>query len=554
MSTPAETRTDFIRDIVIADNASGRHGGRVATRFPPEPNGYLHIGHAKSICLNFGVAREFGGTCNLRFDDTNPVTEDVEYVDSIQEDVRWLGFEWDNRLFASDYFERLYECAEQLIRDGRAYVDSQTADEIRESRGTLTRQGLESPHRGRSAVENLDLFRRMRAGDFADGTHVLRAKIDMASPNINMRDPVLYRIKHAHHHNTGDAWCIYPMYDYAHPLSDAFERITHSLCTLEFEDHRPLYDWLIDSLPLPGRPQQIEFARLNLTYVVLSKRKLIQLVDEKHVDGWDDPRLPTLVAARRRGYTPEGFRLFAERIGVSKSDAWIDYGVLEECMREHLNEVAPRRTAVLDPLRLIIDNYPETAQEECFAPNHPQRPELGKRAVPFSRELWIEREDFMETPVKGYFRLYPGNRVRLRYGFVVECTSCDKDASGNVSAVRCTYIADSKSGTPGADGYKVKGNIHWVSARHAYRCEVRLYDRLFRVPQPGAGERDFLLDLNPDAKRVISAQLEPSLGDAGPEERFQFERHGYFVADRVESKPGAPVFNRAVTLKDAWKK
>ena len=577
--------TNFIRNVIDADLAAGKYaartwGGRpglapthagapadpakIRTRFPPEPNGYLHFGHAKSICLNFGLARDYGGVCHMRFDDTNPEKEEQEYVDSILDAVHWLGFGWsahgtEHLYHASDYFDAMYQAAQYLVSSGHAYVDEQSAGELRATRGTLTEHGQNSPWRDRPPAESLARLREMRDGVHADGSMVLRAKIDMTSPNINLRDPAIYRIKKATHHRTGDKWCIYPMYTYAHPIEDALEQITHSICTLEFEDQRPFYDWLLRRLAEGGLlarplPQQIEFARLNLSYVVLSKRKLIQLVEEKHVDGWDDPRLPTLVAARRRGYTPEGFRLFAERIGVSKSDAWIDYGVLEECMREHLNEVAPRRTAVLDPLRLIIDNYPETAQEECFAPNHPQRPELGKRAVPFSRELWIEREDFMETPVKGYFRLYPGNRVRLRYGFVVECTSCDKDASGNVSAVRCTYIADSKSGTPGADGYKVKGNIHWVSARHAYRCEVRLYDRLFRVPQPGAGERDFLLDLNPDAKRVISAQLEPSLGDAGPEERFQFERHGYFVADRVESKPGAPVFNRAVTLKDAWKK
>jgi glutaminyl-tRNA synthetase len=399
----------------------------------------------------------------------------------------------------------------------------------------------------------------MRAGRHADSSMVLRAKIDMASPNINLRDPAIYRIRKAAHHRTGDNWCIYPMYTYAHPIEDALERITHSICTLEFEDQRPFYDWLLERLAEGGLlarplPQQLEFARLNLSYAVLSKRKLIQLVAEGHVDGWGDPRLPTLVGARRRGYTPEGFRLFAERIGVSKSDSWIDYGVLEECMREHLNEIAPRRIAVLDPLKLIIDNYAEGAEEECLAPNHPQKAELGKRPVPFSRELWIEREDFMEAPAKGFFRLFPGNKVRLRYGFVIECTGCDKDASGKVTAVHCNYHADSKSGTPGSDTYKVKGNIHWLSAKHAYQNEVRLYDRLFKSPHPGAGDRDFLLDINPDAKKIITAQLEPALKEAKPEERFQFERHGYFVADRVDSKPGAPVFNRAVTLKDAWQK
>jgi len=577
--------TNFIRNAIDADLASGKyaartwggkpglaamHAGapadpaRIRTRFPPEPNGYLHFGHAKSICLNFGLARDYGGVCHMRFDDTNPEKEEQEYVDSILDAVRWLGFDWsangtEHLYHASDYFDAMYLAAEYLITSGHAYVDEQSAEELRASRGTLTEHGQNSPWRDRPAAESLARLREMRAGKHADGSMVLRAKIDMTSPNINLRDPAIYRIKKATHHRTGDTWCIYPMYAYAHPIEDALEQITHSICTLEFEDQRPFYDWLLERLAEGGLlarplPQQIEFARLNLSYVVLSKRKLIQLVDEKHVDGWDDPRLPTLVAARRRGYTPEGFRLFAERIGVSKSDSWIDYGVLEECMREHLNEVAPRRTAVLDPLKLIIDNYPEGAQEECLAPNHPQKPELGKRPVPFSRELWIEREDFMETPAKGYFRLYPGNKVRLRYGFVVECTGCDKDAAGKVTAVRCNYYADSKSGTPGSDGYKVKGNIHWVSAKHAYPCEVRLYDRLFRVPHPGAGERDFLLDLNPDAKKALSAQLEPALKQAAPEERFQFERHGYFVADRIDSKPGAPVFNRAVTLKDAWQK
>jgi glutaminyl-tRNA synthetase len=549
--------SNFIRNIIDADLAAGKHTA-IRTRFPPEPNGYLHFGHAKSICLNFGLAQDYGGACNLRFDDTNPEKEEQEYVDSIIDAVHWLGWNWgDNQFFASNYFQSMYDFAEKLIEAGHAYVDSQSAEEMRASRGTLTEAGKPSPFRARSVAENFDLFRRMKAGEFPDGAHVLRAKIDMASGNINLRDPAIYRIKHAEHHNTGNTWCIYPMYTYAHPIEDALERITHSICTLEFEDQRPFYDWLLERLAELGcvntpLPQQIEFARLNLTYVVLSKRKLIQLVDEKHVDGWDDPRLPTLVGARRRGYTPEGFRRFAEMIGVSKADSLIDYSVLEGCMRDHLNEVAPRRIAVLDPLRLVIDNYPEGQMEECFAPNHPQQPELGKRSVPFSRELWIEREDFAETPPKGYFRLFPGNKVRLRYGFVVECTGCDKDADGNVVAVHCNYFADSKSGTPGADAYKVKGNIHWVSAQHAYAADVRLYDRLFKVPNPGA-ERDFLADINPDSVNTITAQLEPALKDALPEERFQFERHGYFVADRVDSKPGVPVFNRTVTLKDSWK-
>jgi len=560
MSHDTAPAANFIRNLIDEQNAAGKWGGRVETRFPPEPNGYLHLGHAKSIFLNFGLARDYGGVCHLRFDDTNPEKESQEFVDSIIESVKWLGFDWGQHLyFASNYFDTMYACAEYLIQSGHAYVDSLNADEMRAYRGTLTEAGKDSPYRSRSVEENLDLFRKMRAGEFADGAHVLRAKIDMASPNINLRDPAIYRIKRAHHHNTGDAWCIYPMYTYAHPIEDAIEHITHSICTLEFEDQRPFYDWLLDKLadgsfftrPLP---QQIEFARLNLTYVVLSKRKLIQLVEEKHVSGWDDPRLPTLVGARRRGYTPEGFRRFTDRIGVSKSDGWIDYSVFEECQRDLLNDSAHRRIAVLDPVKLVIDNYPEGQSEECFAPNHPQQPDLGKRAVPFSRELWIEREDFMETPSKGYFRLYPGNSVRLRYGYVVTCIGCGKDADGTITAVHCEYLPDTKSGTPGADSVKVKGNLHWVSATHAYEAEVRLYDRLFTTAQPGGESGDFLRDLNPGSVRVIRAQLEPSLRDVAPEDRFQFERHGYFVADRVDSQPGAPVFNRTVTLKDSWLK
>ncbi len=573
--------TNFIRNIVEADLASGRYaartwGGRpgpaalhqgaprdaaaVRTRFPPEPNGYLHIGHAKSICLNFGTARDYGGVCHLRFDDTNPVKEDVEYVDSIIDSVHWMGFDWGPHLYyASDYFDWLYQFAEAFVEHGLAYVDSLSAEEIRQHRGTLTEPGRNSPHRDRPPAESLDLLRRMRAGEFPDGAHVLRLKIDMASPNVNLRDPVAYRIRHAHHHRTGDKWCIYPSYDFSHGVSDALENITHSLCTLEFEDHRPLYNWINERLAEFGilrqpLPQQYEFARLNLTYVVLSKRKLIQLVEEGHVDGWDDPRMPTLVGARRRGFTPEALRLFADRIGVSKADSWIDYQVLEDALRDDLNERAPRRMAVLDPVKLIVDNYPAGKRETCEAPNHPQKPEWGKRSLPFSRELWIEREDFQERPPKGYFRLFPGNEVRLRYGFVVTCTGADKDAAGNVVAVHCEYYPESKSGTAGADKFKVKGNIHWVCARSAYRAEVRLYDRLFRVPHPGAGDRSFVDDINPDSKRVLSACLEPALKDARPEERFQFERHGYFVADREDSKPGTPVFNRAVTLRDSWGK
>ncbi len=567
MNNPAPAPVNFIRHIVDADLAAGRVTG-VVTRFPPEPNGYLHFGHAKSICLNFGLARDYQGRCHLRLDDTNPTKEEQEYVDAIESAVKWLGFDWDSHhYFASDYFEKLYQFAEALIQSGDAYVDSQTADEIRANRGTLTSPGKNSPFRDRAAEENLRIFREMRNGKHPDGSHVLRAKIDMASPNMNLRDPVIYRIRHAEHHRTGSTWCIYPMYDYAHPLSDAIESITHSICTLEFEDHRPLYDWLLAKVAACGHldpkalPHQYEFARLNLTYVVLSKRKLVELISAKAVDGWDDPRMPTLVAARRRGYTPEGFRRFAEMIGVSKSDGWIDYSVLEECMRDHLNETALRKVAVLNPVKLILENIPEGHTEDCFAPNHPQNPDLGKRAMPLSRELWIEREDFQETPVKGFFRLSPGAQVRLRYAYVIECTGFEKDANGVITEIRARIFEDSKSGTPGADLYKVKGNIHWVSAKHAYIAQVRLYDRLFAHPTPGARregdapdlERNFLDDLNPNSLQVITAAMEPSLKDAKPEDRFQFERHGYFVADLKDSAPGAPIFNRTVTLKDSWK-
>ncbi len=586
--------SNFIRTIIEADLASGKYAGRrwggspgvaahhaagapdparIRTRFPPEPNGYLHIGHAKSICLNFGLARDYGGICHLRFDDTNPTKEEQEYVDSILDSVRWLGFDWGPHLYyASDYFELLYQFAEGLIRSGHAYVDDLTADEMRALRGTLTEAGENSPYRDRPAEESLDLFRRMRAGEFPDGARVLRLKIDMRSPNINLRDPVAYRIRHATHHRTGDAWCIYPMYDFAHGLSDALENITHSICTLEYEDHRPLYDWLNERVADLGAlarplPQQIEFARLNLTYVRLSKRNLIQLVTEKHVDGWDDPRMPTIVGFRRRGFTPESIRLFAERIGVAKADSWIDMSVLEDCLREDLNERAPRAIAVLDPLRLVIDNWPAGEMDEVEAPAHPHKPDMGKRRLPFSGELWIEREDFEESPPKGYFRLFPGNLVRLRYAYVVRCIGAEKDAAGRVVAVHCEYLPDSRSGTPAADRYKVKGNIHWVSAAHAYEAEVRLYDRLFAVPFPGAKrgrgelpagevaeEHDWLDDLNPDSKRVIRAYLEPGLREARPEDRFQFERHGYFVADQRDSAPGRPVFNRTATLRDSWAK
>jgi glutaminyl-tRNA synthetase len=537
---------------------------KIRTRFPPEPNGYLHIGHAKSIFLNFGLAQDFNGVCHLRFDDTNPEKESQEYVDSISDNVKWLGFGWQNGsesnlYFASDYFDFMYRAAECLIENGHAYVDEQTADEMRINRGTLTEPGKDSPFRNRSVADNLARFREMRDGKHADGSMVLRAKIDMASPNINMRDPAIYRVRRAHHHNTGDKWCIYPMYTFAHPIEDALERITHSICTLEFEDQRPFYDWLLERLAEAGLlahplPKQYEFARLNLTYVVLSKRKLIQLVEEKHVSGWDDPRLPTLAGARRRGYTPAGFKLFTDRIGVSKADSWIEYTILEDCMREVLNIDAERRIAVLDPIKLVIDNYPDGQSEDCFAPNHPLKPELGKRTVQLSKELWIEREDFMEEPIKGYFRLFPGNMVRLRYGYVVKCTGCEKDSNGHVTIVHCEYLPDTKSGTPGSDSVKVKGNIHWVSAAHAYECEVRLYDRLFKEANPGNGDRDFLEDINPNSVQVITAQLEQSLQNAKPEDSFQFERHGYFVADRKDSIAGKPVFNRTVTLRDAWQK
>jgi len=543
----APSSSNFIRQVIEADLASGKHR-EIVTRFPPEPNGYLHFGHAKSICLNFGLPREYGGRCNLRFDDTNPEKEEQEYVDSIIDAVHWLGCDYGPQpLYASDYFGFMYQAAEYLIRRGLAYVDSQNAEAIRAHRGTLTEPGRDSPHRNRTPMENLELLRGMREAVFADGAHVLRAKIDMASPNINLRDPVLYRIKHAEHHRTGNAWCIYPMYTYAHPIEDAVERVTHSLCTLEFEDQRPFYDWLLEQLAQGGLverplPQQIEFARLNLTNVVLSKRKLIQLVEEGHVGGWDDPRMPTLAAAQRRGYTAEGLRRFAEKIGVSKANQLIEFSVLEESMREHLNEIAPRRMAVLDPVRLVIDNFPAGREEPAPVPNHPQKPEWGKREVPFSRELWIEREDFTLNPPKGYFRLFPGNEVRLRYGYVVKCTGIDN------GVVHCTYYPETKSGTPGADQRKVKGNIHWVSARHAYAAPVRLYDRLFRVPVPGA-ERDFIEDLDPSSMKSITAQLEPALAAAKPGERFQFERHGYFVRDR-----DGEAFNRTVTLRDSWSK
>ena len=544
---------DFIRTIVADEVRAGKNGGRVATRFPPEPNGYLHIGHAKAICLNFGVAAEFGGTCNLRFDDTNPTTEDVEYVDSIMEDVRWLGFQWSGEpRYASDYFETLYSYAVHLIERGLAYVDSLSAEEMRAYRGTLTEPGKESPYRNRPVAENLDLFSRMRAGAFADGAHVLRAKIDMASPNITMRDPVLYRIRRAHHHRTGDTWCIYPMYDFAHPPSDALEEITHSLCTLEFEDHRPLYDWLVEHLPVPLRPRQIEFARLNLTYTVTSKRKLLALVEEGAVRGWDDPRMPTIVGMRRRGYPPEAIRAFCDRIGVAKRENVVDVALLEHAVREDLNKRAPRVMGVINPLRVVIDNYPEDRTEEFEIVNNPEDPAAGTRKVPFSRVLYIERDDFMEQPPKKFFRLAPGREVRLRGAYFVTCTSVEKDADGHVTTLHCTYDPATRGGDA-ADGRKVKATLHWVSTAHALDAEVRLYDRLFVSENPGAAG-DYHEDLNPASLEVRrGCKLEPSVAEARPGSRYQFERLGYFSVD-PDSAPGRLVFNRTVTLKDSWAK
>jgi glutaminyl-tRNA synthetase len=544
--TPARPK-DFIREIVEEDLRSGREQ-QVVTRFPPEPNGYLHIGHAKSIVLNFGVANEFGGYCNLRYDDTNPTKEDVEYVDAIEEDVRWLGFEWKNHRHASDYFEQLYEWAEHLITHGKAYVDSLSAEEIREYRGTLTEPGKDSPYRNRPSEENLDLFRRMRAGEFPDGAHVLRAKIDMASPNFNMRDPVLYRIRHESHHRTGDTWCIYPMYDYAHPPSDAIEHVTHSICTLEYEDHRPLYDWVLENLPVPSRPHQYEFARLNLNYTVMSKRKLLRLVEENYVNGWDDPRMPTIAGLRRRGYTPAAIRDFCERVGVAKRENLIDVALLEYCVRDDLNKTAHRVMGVLDPLRVVIDNYPEGQAEEFATPNNPDDESAGKRSVPFSRVLYIERDDFMEDPPKKFFRLAPGREVRLRSAYFITCTSVLKDGSGNIVELRATYDPATRGGDA-PDGRRPKATLHWVSAEHALDGEVRLYDRLFRSEDPEEGD-DFLANLNPNSLQTIAhAKLEPSVRGAAPMSRFQFERLGYFCVDR-ESTGETLVFNRTATLKD----
>ncbi|MEX0703777.1 MAG: glutamine--tRNA ligase/YqeY domain fusion protein [Planctomycetales bacterium] len=556
MSEPSSSSpTDFVRQIVARDREAGKWGGRVHTRFPPEPNGYLHIGHAKSICLNFGIAREFGGKCNLRFDDTNPTKEEQEYVDAIQDDVRWLGFDWEDREFyASDYFERLYEWAVQLIEDGRAYVDSQSLEEIRKGRGTLTEPGVESPYRGRSIEENRDLFRRMRLGEFPDGAHVLRAKIDMASPHLILRDPVLYRIRHAHHHRTGDKWCLYATYDWAHGQSDSIEGITHSICTLEFENHRPLYDWCLDQLGV-HHPQQIEFARLNLTYTLMSKRKLLELVQERRVSGWDDPRMPTLRGLRRRGYTPEAIRNFCAEVGVTKFNSLTDLVVLENSLREDLNKRAPRFMAVLRPLKIVIENYPEGETEELDAVNNPEDPAAGTRKVPFSRELYIEREDFLEEAPKKFFRLAPGREVRLRYAYFITCTGVVKDADGEVVELRCTYDPATRGGDA-PDGRKVKATLHWVSAPHALPAEVRLYDNLFVKEDPqdvdeGQTYRD---NLNRDSLEVLSdCRLEPNLAGKAPGFHCQFERLGYFCVD-PDGTSEKPVFNRAVTLKDTWAK
>ncbi len=542
---------------------------QVRLRFPPEPNGYLHVGHAKSICLNFGLARDYGGVCHLRFDDTNPEKEEQEYVDAISEMVAWLGWDWNahgvsHQFYASDYFDFMYQAAETLIQRGLAYVDEQTPEEMRANRGDFTTPGVDSPFRSRTPEENLARFREMRDGQHADGAMVLRAKIDMASPNINMRDPAIYRIRRATHHNTGDKWCIYPMYTFAHPIEDALERITHSICTLEFEDQRPFYDWLLENLADAGLlarplPKQYEFGRLNLSYVITSKRKLKQLVDEKHVAGWDDPRMPTLAGMRRRGYTPAAIRKVADDSGASKTNVWLDYSVLDIALRADLEPQAPRAMAVIDPLKLKLTNFADVFgaaehREPCSAPAHPHLPALGQRQFSLGPELWIEREDFMETPVKGYFRLFPGNKVRLKYGYVIECTGCEKNEAGEITAVTAQILPDTKSGTPGADSVKVKGVITWVGVHEAVACEMRLFDRLFTEAQPDAGGRDFLTVLNPNSKKVLRSYLEPSLAHAKPDDKFQFERHGYFVADRLDHSAAHPVINRITTLKDGWAK
>jgi len=569
--TDAVAQNHFIRQIIVNDHAVGKHGGRVATRFPPEPNGYLHLGHAKSICLNFGLAREFKGTCDLRFDDTNPAKEDIEFVEAIKDDVHWLGFDWDTLRHTSDYFEVLYLCAEKLVRDGKAYVCDLSAEEVREYRGTLTEPGRNSPYRDRSVEESLDLFRRMRAGEFADGSRTLRAKIDMASGNINMRDPTIYRIRKLSHQNTGDAWSIYPMYDYAHCVSDAVEGITHSLCTLEFEDHRPLYDWFLDQLDLPdhvelvdpmrraglaglpSRPQQIEFSRGNLDYTVMSKRKLMALVQDGLVDGWDDPRMPTLAGVRRRGYPPAAIRAFWERAGVTKQNSVIEYSVLEGAVREDLDARAPRRMAVLDPIKLVLTNLDAAHEESIEFSNHPKNAEMGTRRVPFAREVWIERDDFAEVPPKGFHRLIPGGEVRLRGVGIVRCEEVVKNADGSIAELRGTLDPTTRHGMPGADR-KVKGTIHWVSAKHAIAAEVRLYDRLFTVADPDdtSDGKTYAEHLNRESKRVVEGWLEPALADAMPEANVQFERLGYFVADRHDHRHEKPVFNRTVTLRDSY--
>ncbi len=587
---PVDKPSNFLRQIIERDLAQGIYANRrfaghpadaaghaagqtdparIRTRFPPEPNGYLHIGHAKSICLNFGLAQDFGGVCHLRFDDTNPEKEDQEYVDAILDAVHWLGFDWNaggvsHLFYASDDFDFMYRCACALIEHGLAYVDEQNADDMRRNRGTLTEPGVDSPWRNRTPEENLRRFEEMRAGQHPEGSMVLRAKIDMAAPNINLRDPAIYRIRFAHHHRTGDTWCIYPMYTFAHPIEDAMECISHSLCTLEFEDQRPFYDWLLDRLVRLGlvaspRPHQYEFARLNLTYVVTSKRKLAQLVAERHVEGWDDPRMPTLVGLRRRGYTPESLRLFTDRIGVSKADSWIDYSVLEQALRDDLDARAPRAMAVLDPLKLELTNWAEVFgnaahAEPCSAPIHPGHPEMGRRQFDLTAQVWIEREDFMEVPPKGYHRLTPGGLARLKYGYVIRCAGCEKDADGRVTKVLAELLPDTKSGTPGADAVKVKGVITWVSASLGVAAQVRLFDRLFTEAHPDAGGRDFLAVLNPQSKQTVQAYIEPALATAPAGASFQFERHGYFVADRVDHSPAQPVFNRTTTLRDSWGK
>lgn len=557
LETTESSNNNFIRNIIKEDLKNNKNNGKVATRFPPEPNGYLHIGHAKSICLNFGMAKEFNGTCNLRFDDTNPVKEDIEYVNSIQEDVKWLGFSWDDRLYyASDYFQKLYDYAVQMIKDGKAYVDNLTAEEIKEYRGTLTTAGKESPYRNRSVEESLELFEKMKNGEFEDGHCVLRAKIDMSSPNMNMRDPAIYRIKKAHHHRTGNDWCIYPMYDFAHGISDALEGITHSLCSLEFEDHRPLYEWFLENTNVPSKPQQIEFAKLQLTYTVMSKRNLLKFVQEGIVRGWDDPRMPTLAGFRRKGYTPESIRNFCEMVGVNKSNSTVEISQLEFCIRDDLNKKAKRSMAVLKPLKVIIDNYPENQVEELEAENNPEDPSMGSRKIPFSKVIYIEQEDFMEVPPKGYHRLSVGKEVRLKHAYYIKCESFVKNEAGEVVELHCTYDPETKSGSNNPEMRKVKGTIHWVSAEHSMNAEVRLYELLFTNPTPGdeKDNGDFRNSLNPNSLQVLeNCKLEQSLGEATSEDRFQFLRHGYFCLDK-DSTSDKLVFNRTVALKDSWSK